>query len=237
MPLREKRTLTSTLLPQLAALSLLCACSTGPDDAGATDRGDEFGQAGHGEAEGADGLVEKAGFEFTPFGAFCQGSQPGAVRAAEAEAIRYLDAIANSETAIRTGSATTKDVFRAHFASTSTSSLDFVFGTYRGIRDNIVDTIYTCRANAHPDCDGSTTGGELARAITNGSTNFVRLCPLFFESPLRTQAQTLIHELSHQNRTSPDGVGTDDLVGASTRNAHQYGIYAPRCAEDTCVIR
>jgi hypothetical protein len=226
--------LTIQLLSRAVTLSLVFACGASPGESDDALGQSELEQLDAAEVEGE--VVEKAGFEFTPFGASCQGTQPGSVREAEAEAIRYLDAIADSEADIRSGSDTTKNVFRAHFASTGSSSLDFVFGTYRGIRDNIVDTIYTCRANTDPDCDGTNTGGELARAVTNGGTNFVRLCPLFFESPLRQRAQTLIHELSHQNRTSPDGVGTDDFVGASIRNAHQYGIYAPRCAEGTCVL-
>jgi hypothetical protein len=165
-----------------------------------------------------------------PANSGCTSSQRSTVRADEALADLYLNAIAAVEPSMKFfPTPESEQIFANHFGPANLANLNFVFGVYQLINDNLVNTTYLCRTEDHPDC---TTIGVRARTTFTGTTTF--LCPLYFEQTERGRAQTIIHELSHQNRNAPDGEGAIDMVGASIDNAHMYSIYAPKCFEDTC---
>ncbi len=217
------------------ALLVLAGCSGEPLPEEDTSAPEELAELegvaddGDGTAPDGDEPVAKAIF---PAGHGCTASQRAIVTADEARAGQYLASIASKELSLMLSPTTTStQVFANHFAPTTQEHWFYVFDTYRKINSSRASTSYVCRTASHADCTGMF--GD-ARAVTTGSSSLVRLCPLYFEAQPRTRAQTIIHELSHQNRTSPSGVGTDDLSGASRFNAHMYGLYAPRCFEGTC---
>jgi hypothetical protein len=175
----------------------------------------------------SDRLVEKARF---PDDSACSGVQQIGILGDEILANKYLSAISQASVGI-VGFSTpaTNQLFSNFFGSASLDDMLFVFGTYAAIQANAGDTNYLCRAATDPDCAGV---GVIARTAKDSNTT--RLCPPYFAQVDRSRASTLIHELSHQNRNSPSGVGTDDINVASIHSAASYGGYSPRCFENTC---
>jgi hypothetical protein len=172
----------------------------------------------------------------------CNTAQRAAIAGAESVGIIQLAAIVLSEDdLVNNPTASGQQQLTLLFGADTLAERQFVVDTYRNILNTFSDTDYDCVP------DGEQVAGSAANPILCGDDNFAiagtaragrltRLCGLFFEEPSSVRrAGVLIHELSHQDRTSPDGNGTDDINEASIRAASRYEIYAPRCLAQTCL--
>lgn len=208
----------------------LVACGATPEDAGAPAEQDEISAA-----ELAEGTFEdvepKARFASS---SGCSGSQILTVLSAEILAHEYLDQLLeDGPTLVFSPSTAAAQTLQNSFNARTEDDRLYVFATYGLVSVLLNDTDYVCLEASHPDC---TVNGEPANARTKftGSKE-VRLCPPYFEQGERGRAQTLIHELTHQDRSSPDRTSTTDAGAISLHNAHSYSNYAPRCAEGNCL--
>jgi hypothetical protein len=198
----------------------------------------EIVSAGSDDISEDDATVDKALF---PSGR-CNTAQRAAIAGAESVGIIQLAAIVLSEDdLVNNPTASGQQQLTLLFGADTLAERQFVVDTYRNILNTFSDTDYDCVP------DGEQVAGSAAAPTICGDDNFpiagtvragrvTRLCDLFFEEPSSIRrAGVLIHELSHQDRTSPDGNGTDDINEASIRAASRYEIYAPRCLAQTCL--
>jgi hypothetical protein len=230
----------------IAAVGLLAAVGCGAEPMEAEDEAAslegasaaEIVSAGTDDASADGASVDKALF---PSGR-CNTTQRAAITGAENVGGIQLAAIVLSEDDLVNNPTTLgQQLLTQNFGADTLAERQFVVDTYRNILNTLSDTDYDCIP------DGERVAGSEANPILCGDDNFAiagtvragrltRLCNLFFEEPSSIRrAGVLIHELSHQDRTSPDGNGTDDINEASIHAASRYELYAPRCLAQTCL--
>ncbi len=183
-------------------------------------------------------VVDKALF---PSGR-CDTAQRAAIASAESVGIIQLAAIVlNEDELVNNPTASGQQQLTLLFGADTLAERQFVVDTYRNILNTFSDTDYDCVPDGEPVANPAGVpilcgDNNFAIAGTVRAGRLTRLCDLFFDEPSSIRrAGTLIHELSHQDRTSPDGDGTDDINEASIRAASRYEIYAPRCLAQTCL--
>jgi hypothetical protein len=172
----------------------------------------------------------------------CNTAQRAAISGAESVGVIQLAAIVLSEDDLVNNPTTLgQQLLTQNFGADTLAERQFVVDTYRNILNTFSDTDYDCLPDgeqvANPNGVPILCGdGNFAIAGTARAGRLTRLCGLFFEEPSSIRrAGVLIHELSHQDRTSPDGNGTDDINEASIHAATRYELYAPRCLAQTCL--
>lgn len=206
-----------------------------------------------GRATRDDGSIEKALFGPNDFASAdnCLGEQQDAVRAAEDLANvlmgRAQDALAEVYIANDLGTRFTGSdpSFEGRFGPLNETTWSEVYDRYTGISQAMPSNVYSCHVDG--DLVGVSASGTrfvcgsaTVKAVTNGDSTAVRLCPDFFSASDVDRAGTLIHETSHQDRTYQNfgGVGTDDLNDAVPFNAYRLEGFAmgfdcdagaPRC--------
>lgn len=172
-----------------------------------------------------------------PSGSGCSTAQQNTLRADEALAAKYLAAIGNQAYNILFNY--TANSNRRVLQNFNPYSAEWfsVFNNYNLIRGNLSNTSYLCRSATHPDCSGNFS---TAYARTDKAGSQVRICPPYFTAATANRPRILIHEASHQNRNSDNGVGTDDGYTASefqfpsVHNAFGYEFYSDLCYNGLC---
>lgn len=170
--------------------------------------------------------IEKATFDdsrtFEGFNVACSEAQKLLIRAADARARQILDVTlpATGEVRVNPGSELGKRFVRQFFTSApSQQDLDFaVFHLVQKllhVYDVLPSAVHTCHGpdelvgffdDAFRTCD-EMVGLAAATSFAGGAENAVRWCDYGLEQNLDEIAITLVHELSHQDRTA-DATGT-----------------------------
>jgi hypothetical protein len=207
--------------------------------------------------EAMDDGIEKATFNdsltFNGFNVACTAAQKQRIRDAEARAVQILAIAGPANASARVNRNTTKaGTFRTYFVPNGNRNPDpnrtspdaWDTASFRvaqklvKVQQVLASAVHTCHGGnesviQRADGTFSTCNQSLANAATSfvgGADNAVRWCDLGLDQELNARAATLLHELTHQDRTVdatgiPAGRVFDNNNTGNVYNAHNYSIW------------
>jgi hypothetical protein len=204
-----------------------------------------------------EGAIEKATFDdnrtFNGFNVACTAAQKQRIRDAEARARQILEIAGPANAAARVNRTTSKaGTFRTYFVPNGNTNPDpnrtspdaWDTASFRvaqklvKVSEVLASAVHTCHGGNESVIrrgDGTfrTCNESLASAATEfvgGADNAVRWCDIGLEQDLNARAATLLHELTHQDRTVdatgiPAGRVFDNNNTGNVYNAHNYSVW------------
>lgn len=206
------------------------------------------------DAPEATGAVEKATFNdsltFNGFNVACTAAQKQLIRDAEARAVQILAIAGPANASARVNRTTSKaSTFKIYFVPNGNTNPDpkrpspdaWDNASFRvgqklvKVSQVLASAVHTCHGPNEPvaTLDGvlktcsQVAGLAAATSFTGGADNAIRWCDFGLSKGLNERAVTLLHELTHQDRTAdatgiPAGRVFDDDHTGRLYNAHNY---------------
>jgi hypothetical protein len=207
--------------------------------------------------EAMDDGIEKATFNdsltFNGVNVACTAAQKQLIRDAEARAVQILAIAGPANASARVNRTTTKaGIFRIYFVPNGntnpnpnrTSPDEWDTASFRvaqklvKVGQVLASAVHTCHGPNEPvvtrdgvlkTC-GEVAGLAAATSFAGGAENAIRWCDFGLSQSLNERAVTLLHELTHQDRTvdatgMPAGRVFDDNNTGRLYNAHNYSSW------------